>query len=575
MAVVIADLRQHLEGQLTAKKNALNETEETLRKYVGDRAVEGQARQGRGRGGGFTPGKGLVRGRSLAERLGNHPGAERVGDAGDTTERTGGDLEDVVNKSVMSRVVKEVKSREETLEEQKSDKKVVDRNRRMFGALVGTLQKFNKEEIKKKDVLEKKKVVEKKVEEKTEREKEEIKNRKKELFDEQKKKKKDIQILQIQMKRVEEYEAWEKSKKAEVNFIRTKSSQPDIYWLPKVHTEKSEALLAESREAVEKEIEERKEKFEAELISIEKKMTADLERKKIGKEEKLDQSGDMDESFEAKPDEEEDGEEFMGDRRVVEREADQAGERNGGDLRMTLKNDLASERIVRRKEDSELKEADKEERFVIVKDEKEMEERKLKRDQEKQKEEERRIRKEEERKRENGRSEKSADVKNSRTESKEKDEARQHKAQEHSEHAVAKNQDEKQKAQMQESKEEKKERGGRGRDSSTDSDGDRKPKRMPARKRQRSGRSSRRPDNSRRRADSSSSSSEEERRTKKRHASSSSSSDSDEKSSNKRRGVRPPIKKRSKSSSSDERHKKVRKGSKHDSTSDDSSSDSD
>ena len=34
----------------------------------------------------------------------------------------------------------------------------------------------------------------------------------------------------------------------------------------------------------------------------------------------------MDESFEAKPDEEEDGEEFMGDRRVVEREADQAGE---------------------------------------------------------------------------------------------------------------------------------------------------------------------------------------------------------------------------------------------------------
>lgn len=31
MAVVIADLRQHLEGQLTAKKNALNETEESLR----------------------------------------------------------------------------------------------------------------------------------------------------------------------------------------------------------------------------------------------------------------------------------------------------------------------------------------------------------------------------------------------------------------------------------------------------------------------------------------------------------------------------------------------------------------
>ena len=108
----------------------------------------------------------------------------------------------------------------------------------MFGALVGTLQKFNKEEIKKKDVLEKKKVVEKNVEEKVEKEKEEIKNKKRELFYEQKKKKKDIQIIQIQMKRVEEYEIWEKSKQFEGNFIRTKA-EPDIFWMPKTHSDKT------------------------------------------------------------------------------------------------------------------------------------------------------------------------------------------------------------------------------------------------------------------------------------------------------------------------------------------------
>merc|ERR1711892_1315190 len=74
--------------------------------------------------------------------------------------------------------------------------------------------------------------------------------------------------------------------------------------------------------------------------------------------------------------------------------------RNGGvDLRMTLKNDLASERIVRRKEDVEEKTIDKEERRVVVKDEKEIEERKVRRDQDRQKEEERRIRKEEEKRR--------------------------------------------------------------------------------------------------------------------------------------------------------------------------------
>ena len=31
MAVVLSDLRNHLEGQLAAKKTALNETEENLR----------------------------------------------------------------------------------------------------------------------------------------------------------------------------------------------------------------------------------------------------------------------------------------------------------------------------------------------------------------------------------------------------------------------------------------------------------------------------------------------------------------------------------------------------------------
>ena len=116
----------------------------------------------------------------------------------------------------------------------------------MFGALVGTLQRFNKEEVKKKDVTEKKKVVEMKVEEKTEKEKEEIRNRKRELFTEQKKKKKDIQVLHIQMKRVEDFEIWEKSKQKEANFIRTKMQADgtgSIYWLPKVHSEKSQGEL--------------------------------------------------------------------------------------------------------------------------------------------------------------------------------------------------------------------------------------------------------------------------------------------------------------------------------------------
>ena len=140
-----------------------------------------------------------------------------------------------------------------------------------------------------------------KVEERTEKEKEEIKNRKRELFTDQKKKKQDIKILHIQMRRVEEYETWEKSKKQEANFIRTKADPP-LYWLPKtisdksIGTSKSHFVLKQSfnfifpslelqqatRQLVEKEVATRKEEFEEELLEIERKMTIDLDRSRNG-----------------------------------------------------------------------------------------------------------------------------------------------------------------------------------------------------------------------------------------------------------------------------------------------------
>jgi len=560
MAVLISDLRQHLEGQLTAKKNALNETEETLRKYVGDRAVDGMGgRPGRGRNGPFTPGRELVRSKSMAERLGNKPNDQERNGMG---ENGHGDPEDVVNKSVMSRVVKEIKSREETLEEQKSDKKVVDRNRRMFGALVGTLQRFNKEEIKKKDVLEKKKVVEKKVEEKTEREKEEIKNKKRELFDEQKKKKKDIQVLQIQMKRVEEYEIWENSKKVEVNFIRTKTTKPEIYWLPKRHTTKTEALLAESRELVEMEISQRKEAFENELVSIEKKLTGDLDKNIVPKEENEKHDQELNDSLESKGDFEEGG--FMEDRRVVERE-DQDGE--NVDLRMTLKNDLMPERIIRRKED--LLSDVKEERRIIVKEEKDMESKEAQREHSRSRDTDKKRRRENE----SSRHSKEKNLESRVVTNTDARKTHDNKTKDEREEFKSSSQD-RRVPQVENSKQESKRnndsRKRHGNDSSSDS-GDERSERRTQRKRQRSGKPTRK---AKKRDESSSSSSEEERRPHKRHQTSSSSSESederDRRSGRNSRGPKQSDKRRA-SSSNDDTKRKKRKDSKHESSSDDSS----
>ena len=107
--------------------------------------------------------------------------------------------------TIMSRVVVETqKSRDEALaeENEKMGKREKQRNRRMFGNLLGTLQKFKQDENRVKAREQKKREVEKKIEEKTEKEKEEAKRTKNELFSEKRKQQQEIKMLQIQMSRV-------------------------------------------------------------------------------------------------------------------------------------------------------------------------------------------------------------------------------------------------------------------------------------------------------------------------------------------------------------------------------------
>ena len=175
----------------------------------------------------------------------------------------------------------------------------------MFGNLLGTLQRFRQDETRVKDREMKKREIEKKIDEKTEKEREEAIKQKKELFSEREKQQHGIKVLQvpykfslhlstmcffaltssfgdphsmfpssfqIQMKRVEEFELWEKNKRRQMSSIRT-SASPRLFFLPKEHNDQTMTSLEETMEAIENEITEARDKFEEDLLKIEAKVT--------------------------------------------------------------------------------------------------------------------------------------------------------------------------------------------------------------------------------------------------------------------------------------------------------------
>ena len=71
------------------------------------------------------------------------------------------------------------------------------------------------------------------------------------------------------MRRVEEFETWEKSKRKEQRYIRTKSGgSTQIYYLPKQHNDSTLTALEETMDCVDKEIAVARELFEEELAKI-------------------------------------------------------------------------------------------------------------------------------------------------------------------------------------------------------------------------------------------------------------------------------------------------------------------
>lgn len=160
----------------------------------------------------------------------------------------------------------DAREREQVLEKQKNNKTILQRNKRMFGSLVSTLEKFRQEEMKRGDSV-KRVEIENKLDKAAEEEREAVNKEKGKLFRERKQKliqlkyyEKKMEIIKLVIYIVllhifqiinhllpQQHKKWEDSQKTLNNFIETKA-KPHVFYLPVKHNEASSKRLQETKD---------------------------------------------------------------------------------------------------------------------------------------------------------------------------------------------------------------------------------------------------------------------------------------------------------------------------------------
>lgn len=210
------------------------------------------------------------------ERLFDAPFAKRRSDA---FSRLGvkeqDEADDFPRPKVSSRVISKEQppaTRENALAMQSKDVDLA-RNKRMFGSLLGHIQKFRNEEDK--GVQEKRAKINEKIEKQQLMVKEQIKLEKDTLIADRRRKQLEIKSLEVKMFKMRNLKSWEEHKKSLYNFIGTKAS-PKIFYLPKAMTPATEALLKESQDELSIEIEEKRREVNEEIKEIELRLESEL-----------------------------------------------------------------------------------------------------------------------------------------------------------------------------------------------------------------------------------------------------------------------------------------------------------
>ncbi|KAL1414784.1 hypothetical protein MTO96_007249 [Rhipicephalus appendiculatus] len=292
-----------LKAEFEAAQKSLKDVDETIKKLTGRDPEEfrnqarrqgGPAQKAAAEQGGrerFTkkPGVATAAGPPAKRRnLGGPPLRTPIKapaeDSGDDEElpRKGG-----VQSSVVAAPAKDsLRTRREVSALQKGDRKCMERNRRMFGMMLGTLQKFQSEETKRKDQVQSQKraEIEQKLEEAAEREKAELRKERQDLFLARRQKQQGLRRLELKLEVARLHEEAEARQRLLLNFIHTRT-KPHIMFKPARHTPETQKRLKESQKRILAIIESRRAKVKEELDAIDELYHRDNINAHAGEEE--------------------------------------------------------------------------------------------------------------------------------------------------------------------------------------------------------------------------------------------------------------------------------------------------
>lgn len=222
------------------------------------------------------------------KRRSMHNEAESAGEEDDTLKPT-------IKSSVVSSNMP-IKSKEELIKLQNKYTGSEQRNKRIFGHLLGTLSQFKNDDKVRSSTVQAihRKELEKKIELQKIEEKKKVVEEKRKLEDEKHREQKNIEILETKIRIAKEFESWKANQLQYKKFIRTRT-KPFIFYLPKTLDDSTEKLLLETALLIDEQIAKKLKVTEGELDVLTKQSASlnnEVQESNENKENKESHSSD-------------------------------------------------------------------------------------------------------------------------------------------------------------------------------------------------------------------------------------------------------------------------------------------